>query len=135
MFKSCFIIEIFFRNEDIRLAILQIVNVVRTTDDKLERHEYRERLVGEQLKKGMINIDKRIKMLDPLKGTVGRLDERLAAVETILIQKDERERMQLQKTYEVVLDIQRNLPLIVEDLKNSIIEKVSKSLSFQPSFV
>ncbi|KAJ8951601.1 hypothetical protein NQ318_020478, partial [Aromia moschata] len=84
-------------NEDIRVAIIQIFNVVRATDDKLERHEYRGRAVSEQLKKGMLNIDKRIKMLDPLKGTVSRLDERLAAVETILMQKDERERIQLQK--------------------------------------
>ncbi|CAH1100117.1 unnamed protein product [Psylliodes chrysocephalus] len=112
-------------NEDIRIAILQIVNVVRSTDDKLERHEYRDRVVGEQLKKGMINIDKRIKMLDPLKGTVGRLDERLAAVETILMQKNEREKMQLQRTYEAVIDIQKNLPVIMEELKNDIIAKLT----------
>ncbi|CAG9817638.1 unnamed protein product [Phaedon cochleariae] len=112
-------------NEDIRIAILQIVNVVRSTDDKLERHEYRDRVVGEQLKKGMINIDKRIKMLDPVKGTVSRLDERLAAVETILMQKNEREKMQLQRTYEAVLDIQRNLPVIMEQLKNDIVSKIA----------
>ncbi|CAG9865241.1 unnamed protein product [Phyllotreta striolata] len=117
--------EALVTNEDIRTAILQMVNVVRSTDDKLERHEYRDRIVGEQLKKGMINIDKRIKMLDPLKGTVGRLDERLAAVETILMQKNEREKMQLQRTYEAVIDIQKNLPVIMEELKNDIIAKVS----------
>ncbi|XP_023015574.2 uncharacterized protein [Leptinotarsa decemlineata] len=111
-------------NEDIRSAILQIVNVVRATDDKLERHEFRDRVVGEQLKKGMINIDKRIRMLDPLKGTASRLDDRLAAVETILMQKNEREKMQLQRTYEAVLDIQRNLPLVMEQLKNDIIDKI-----------
>ncbi|XP_072382843.1 uncharacterized protein [Diabrotica undecimpunctata] len=112
-------------NEDIRVAILQIVNVVRATGDKLEKHEYRDRVLGEQLKKGMINIDKRIKMLDPLKGTVGRLDERLAAVETILMQTNEREKMQLQRTYEAVIDIQKNLPVIMEEMKNEIISKIS----------
>lgn len=116
---------IFPSNEDIRLAILQIVNVVRSTDDKLERHEYRARVVDEQLKKGLINVDKRIKMLDPLKGSVSRLDERLAAVETILMQKDEREKVQLQRTYETVIDIQKNLPLMIEQLKSSLLERVS----------
>ncbi|RZC40229.1 paramyosin, partial [Asbolus verrucosus] len=112
-------------NEDIRDAILQVVNVVRATEDKLERHEYRERVLGEQLKKGMISIDKRIKLLEPFKGTINRLDQRLAAVETILMQKDERERIQLQKTFDAVEDIQKNLPIIVDKLKSDIIEKLS----------
>ncbi|KAJ8983636.1 hypothetical protein NQ317_019555 [Molorchus minor] len=115
-------------NEDIRVAILQMVNVVRSMDNKLERHEYRDRVVGEQLKKGMINIDKRIKLLDPLKGTVSRLDDRLAAVETILMQKDERERIQLQKTYDAVLDIQKNLPMIIEQFKDEILSRISSNV-------
>lgn len=98
---------------------------MRSTEDKLERHEYRDRVVDEQLKKGLVNLDKRIKMLDPLKGSVSRLDERLAAVETILIQKDDREKLQMQRTYEAVVDLQRNLPLIIEQLKSSILERVS----------
>lgn len=126
MFSVCLPVSnvtVIFRNEDIRTAILQIVNVVRAIDDKLERHEYRDRIVGEQLKKGMINIDKRIKMLDPLKGTVSRLDERLADVETLLMQKEDREKIQQQKTYDVVLDIQKNLPIIMEQIKNDILNK------------
>lgn len=96
---------------------------MRATEDKLERHEYRERVLGEQLKKGLISIDKRIKLLEPFKGTISRLDQRLAAVETILM-KDERERIQLQKTFDTVEDIQKNLPIIVEKLKSDIIDKV-----------
>nr|CAH7735804.1 unnamed protein product [Callosobruchus chinensis] len=122
-------VEAAVTNEDIRLAILQIVNVVRSTDDKLERHEYRDRAVGEQLKKGMINIDKRIKLLDPLKGTVSRLDERLAAVETFLMQRDEKKQAQTQKMYEAVLDIQKNLPEMLDQLKNEIIAQIG---SHQP---
>ncbi|CAH1964293.1 unnamed protein product [Acanthoscelides obtectus] len=122
-------IETAVTNEDIRLAILQIVNVVRSTDDKLERHEYRDRAVGEQLKKGMINIDKRIKLLDPLKGTVSRLDERLAAVETFLMQRDEKKQAQTQKMYEAVLDVQKNLPEMLDQLKNEIIAQIG---SHQP---
>lgn len=80
--------------------------------------------MGEQLKKVLATIDKRLKLLDPVKGTVSRLDERVATVETILMQKDERERIQLQKTFDTVEDIQKNLPNIVEKLKNDIMAKV-----------
>ncbi|KAF7266614.1 uncharacterized protein LOC143206812 [Rhynchophorus ferrugineus] len=114
-------------NEDIRLAILQIVNIVRNTDDKLERHEFREKIVADQLKKGLINIDKRIKMLDPIKGTVSRIDERLAAIETILMQKDKEEKerqAQQQKIYEVILDLQKNLPLVINQLNQDLSQKI-----------
>lgn len=102
-----------------------MVHVIRSTEDKLERHEFRERALGEQLKKVLSTIDKRLKFLDPVKGTVNRLDERLATVETILMQKDDRERIQMQKTIEAVEDIQKNFPKIVEELKNNIISKLS----------
>ncbi|XP_050300192.1 structural maintenance of chromosomes protein 4 [Anthonomus grandis grandis] len=113
--------------EDIRQAILQMVNVARNTDDKLERHEFREKQLGEQLKKGLINIDKRIKMLDPLKGAVSRLDERLATVETILMQKEKEDRdrqVQQQQIYDIVLDIQKKLPALLDQLNADITEKV-----------
>lgn len=112
------------RNEDIRDAILSVVRMIRSTEDKLERHEFRERALGEQLKKVLATIDKRLKLMDPVKGTVTRLDERLAAVETILMQKDERERIQQQKTFDTVEDIQKNLPVVVEKLKNDIMSQV-----------
>lgn len=102
-----------------------MVYVIRSTEDKLERHEFRERALGEQLKKVLATIDKRLKFLDPVKGTVSRLDERLATVETILMQKDERERIQFQKTLDVVEDIQRTLPGLVNSIKDQIPAKVN----------
>ncbi|XP_066140567.1 putative leucine-rich repeat-containing protein DDB_G0290503 [Euwallacea fornicatus] len=120
-------IEASVTTEDIRLAIIQMANVARNTDDKLERHEFREKQLGEQLKKGLINIDKRIKMLDPLKGAVSRLDERVAAVETILLQKDKEDRdrqLQQQLIYEIVVDIQRKLPQLLDQLNQDISQKV-----------
>lgn len=106
-----------FRNEDIRDAILSVVHVIRSTEDKLERHEFRERALGEQLKKVLSAIDRHVKYLDPVKGIVSRLDQRLATVETILMQKDDREK----KTIDAVEDIQKNIPKIVEELKNNIL--------------
>ncbi|CAH0564783.1 unnamed protein product [Brassicogethes aeneus] len=114
-------------NEDIRDAILQVVKVVKTTEDKLERHEFRERVLGDSLKKGLVIIEKRIKTLDPLKGAFTRLDERLAAVESVLLQKDEREKNHLQKTFDVVDDIHKNLPSLLEKVKNEIIDEIRNS--------
>ncbi|XP_028135307.2 nuclear anchorage protein 1-like [Diabrotica virgifera virgifera] len=111
-------------NEDIRGAILQLLSVARVTRDKLEKHEYADRVFGEQLKKALVTIDKRIKILDPIKGTAARLEDRLAAVETILMQTNEKEKLQLQMTFEAVTDIQKNLPLLMEEMKNEIISKI-----------
>ncbi|KAL1494483.1 hypothetical protein ABEB36_010075 [Hypothenemus hampei] len=127
----CYVkIEALVTTEDIRQAIIQMVNVARNIDDKLERHEFREKQLGEQLKKGLINIDKRIKMLDPLKGAANRMDERLAAVETILLQKDKEDRerqLQQQQIYEVVLDIQKRLPDLINQIGQDLTQKILMS--------
>lgn len=102
--------------------------MIRATEDKLERHEYRERALGENVKKALSTIDKRQRLLDPVKGTISRLDERLATVETILMQKDERERIQQQKALDMVEQIYKNLPEMMEKLKNEVIEKVKQVL-------
>lgn len=78
-------------------------------------------------------IDKRLKFLDPVKGTVNRLDERLAAVETILMQKDDRERIQMQKTIDTVEGIQRTLPKIAEELKITLEKMVGRAYTILSS--
>uniref|UniRef100_A0A1Y1MHE2 Uncharacterized protein n=1 Tax=Photinus pyralis TaxID=7054 RepID=A0A1Y1MHE2_PHOPY len=114
-------------NEDIRDAILSMVNVIRSTEDKLERHEFREKTLGDQFKRVLSNIDKRQKQLDSVRGTIGRLDQRLATVETILLQKDERERIQVQKVFDMVEQIHRSLPQLFETLKNDITSSFSST--------
>ncbi|KAK9708774.1 hypothetical protein QE152_g26989 [Popillia japonica] len=111
-------------NEDIRDAILSVVHMMRSTEDKLERHEYRERALGEHLKKMLVTLDKRIKLLDPVKGTISRLDERLAGVETILLASDERDKNQIEKTQELTEEIKKNLPVVMEKLKADIINEI-----------
>lgn len=111
-------------NEDIRDAILSVVHMMRSTEDKLERHEYRERALGEHLKKVLVTLDKRIKLLDPVKGTISRLDERLAGVETILLANDERDKNQIEKTQELTAEIKKNLPSIMDKLKEDIINEI-----------
>ena len=78
------------RHEDIRDAILSLVNMFRDTGDKLERHEYRERQLGEQLKKALVGLDKRHRTadhnLDTIIKVVNNLDERLVNMEKTLAQ-------------------------------------------------
>ncbi|KAI4457036.1 hypothetical protein MML48_8g00015373 [Holotrichia oblita] len=116
------------RNEDIRDAILSVVHMMRSTEDKLERHEYRERALGEHLKKMLVTLDKRIKLLDPVKGTISRLDERLAGVETILLANDERDKNQIEKTQELTEEIKKNLPVVMDKLKADIINEVANKV-------
>lgn len=56
------------------------------TQDKLERHEMREKQLGEIVKRALGGLEKRHRSLEPIKGMLERLDERLAGVETILMQ-------------------------------------------------
>ncbi|KAF5291409.1 hypothetical protein FQR65_LT01720 [Abscondita terminalis] len=118
-------------NEDIRDAILSVVNMIRSSEDKLERHEFREKTLGDQVKKLLWAIDKR-QRLDPVKGTISRLDERLAAVETILLQKDERERIQMQKVFVMIEQMHNSLPQLFETLKNDVTSSLPKE-SEEPS--
>ena len=64
-FSKRFIYFLFFffqyRHEDIRDAILSLVHMFRDSTDKLERHEYRERQLGDQLKKTLSAIEKKQK--------------------------------------------------------------------------
>lgn len=66
--------------------MLSLVHMFRSSEDKLERHEYREKALGDQLKKMLSGLEKRHRALEPLKGMISRLDERLSNVETILLQ-------------------------------------------------
>jgi hypothetical protein len=62
----------------------------RDTGDKLERHESRERQLGEQLKKALVGLDKRHRStdsnLEAISQVVNRLDERLLNVEKMIAQ-------------------------------------------------
>ncbi|CAD0202483.1 unnamed protein product [Chrysodeixis includens] len=98
-----------FTHEDIREAMLSLVHMIRMSEDKLERHEFREKALGDQLKKMLIGLDKKHRALEPLKGMISRLDDRLSNVETILLQKEEREKSSQAKINEALESIQKAL--------------------------
>lgn len=66
--------------------MLSLVHMIRMSEEKLERHEQREKALGEQVKKMLSGLDKKHRALEPLMGMISRLDERLSNVETILLQ-------------------------------------------------
>lgn len=95
--------------EDIRELLLSIVHMMRLSEDKLERHEFREKALGDQLKKMLMGLDKKHRALEPLKGMISRLDDRLSNVETILLQKEEREKSTQMKTNEALDGMKKTL--------------------------
>ncbi|XP_052895213.1 coiled-coil domain-containing protein 39 [Anopheles moucheti] len=74
-------------NQEIRDAILSLVHSYNTLDNKLERHEQRERAHAEQVKKSLITVQKNLRGLDPLPGMISRLESRTADIETALLQQ------------------------------------------------
>uniref|UniRef100_A0A2M4BJC4 Putative secreted protein n=1 Tax=Anopheles marajoara TaxID=58244 RepID=A0A2M4BJC4_9DIPT len=76
-------------NQEIRDAILSLVHSYNTLDNKLERHEQRERAHAEQMKKSQIVVQKTLRALDALPALVGRLESRTSQIETTLLQHGE----------------------------------------------
>lgn len=94
-------------NQEIRDAILSLVHSYNLLDNKLERHEQRERSLGEQVKKGLITLQKNQRIFEPLKGTITRLEERVSSIETALLNQDEKNTMQQMKLSETLEGVLR----------------------------
>lgn len=71
-------------------------------DNKLERHEQRERALGEILKKSLVTLQRGQREIETLKGGFDRLEERIGQVETFLIAKEKTNEMQQVKIAEAL---------------------------------
>lgn len=109
-------------HEDIKDAMLSLVHMMRENTEKLERHEARERQLGEQLKKTITILTKRVSAVDALKPQLNKLDERISGIEHLFAQKDERERIQMQKTIDSLEDLEGRLENWLTDIENKVAE-------------
>jgi Tfp pilus assembly protein PilO len=66
--------------------MLSLVHMMRENTEKLERHEARERQLGEQLKKTINILSKRVFAVDGLKSQLTKLDERISGIENLIAQ-------------------------------------------------
>ncbi|XP_011338103.1 paramyosin isoform X3 [Ooceraea biroi] len=113
-------------HEDIKDAMLSLVHMMRENTEKLERHEARERQLGEQLKKTINVLTKRVFAVDGLKLQLTKLDERIAGIENLIAQRDERERIQMQKTADSLEDLENRLEGWLTDIENKVAEVNSR---------
>lgn len=98
---------------DIRDAILTLVGATREQTDKLLRHEMRERQLGDALTRTLSYIDARSrsqeKNLENLSAAIARMDNRIRKTEEMIQQRDERERIQLQRIMDHTVSIRSTL--------------------------
>ncbi|KAL6424934.1 hypothetical protein ACFW04_010068 [Cataglyphis niger] len=131
MLLYCFCISIGhtreITHEDIKDAMLSLVHMMRENTEKLERHEARERQLGEQLKKTITILTKRVSAVDGLKLQLNKLDERISGLEHLFTQRDERERIQMQKTMDSLEDLENRLEGWFTDIENKVAEINSRS--------
>lgn len=96
-------------HEDIKSAMLSLVHVMRDDTGKLERHEARERQLGEELKKSLSLLTKKMTVVEGFHPHLVKLNERVGGIEKLIAQRDERERIQMQKTADTLEDLERRL--------------------------
>lgn len=77
-------------NEQVRDGLLSLVHSYSQLENKLDRHEQRERALGEIIKRGLQALQKGQKIFDPMQGSYIRLEERVGQIESLLMSLEDK---------------------------------------------
>jgi chromosome segregation ATPase len=111
-----------FRHEDIRDAILSLVHMFRDNTDKLERHEYRERQLGDQLKKILNSIERKQKNEETsqLAETLNAINRRLESLENTVSKVRRYSRWGWEEEEEVTMKFSSTIKYVLPTLFYSV---------------
>lgn len=119
--------QLILSNEEIHNTVLSILQSFSMLDNKLERHEQRERSLGEIIKKSLMTLQNGQRIFVPMKGTFSRLEERVSQIETLLLSQEERNTDQQTKLAEALDSIlkwmvangKKSTPMVESKKENS----------------
>lgn len=97
-----------YSNEQLRDGLLSLVHSYSLLENKLDRHEQRERALGDVIKRFLITIQKGQQIFEPMRGTFSRLDERISQIETSFLAQDEKyteQQNRVTQTLETILKL------------------------------
>ncbi|XP_046416614.1 uncharacterized protein LOC124177820 [Neodiprion fabricii] len=117
----------------IKDAILKLAHAMRINSQKLERHELRDRQATEHMNEAVGTLVQKASVLDTITTHFTKIEDRISGIEQLISQKDERERIQLQKTVDLVEKLEKFLETQFKEMKTKMSEMSERTEVTTPS--